>query len=235
MLYNLKSKLLFISIVTYLVSSTVSFAEIVMTSNDLTKSPRINNYVNNQKLLQLLFKVGEAQDNKFKLQQGCKSKRKVKPIGVIVTSPIDFPENLEHPKTGAWIYKFEYERCKVKNIYNAIFKVVNPGQPVSVGTYFSGSTLASRQLILDSANTVLPLAKSASGMKKCKDTRIQDMHILEQPHNVTEGSKTFKHLWKERWIFNICGKEVNSDITFYKDEARGGFSFFSDNIKLRTK
>lgn len=229
----MKNILTAIAFSAFMLSSTSSLAEVAETANDLKKFPQINAYVNSQSMLKTLYQVGVILDKKFNLQKGCQSKYKVKPMSIIITAPIDFPNDLKNPKSGSWRYKFGFERCGEEKIYNAAFRVTKPGETISASIYFPGTSYASPRLIQDALQAAVPIASAATSIKGCKNHLIQDMEVLKKPHTLKEDGISHKNVWIENWLISVCGTLVDTEMIFVPNTKRGGVDFHTRKAKLR--
>lgn len=224
----MKRKLLMISISVMTVLfmfAGFSLAETVNTSADLLKNKKTEAYLHSRPMLQTAYRLGVEQDKKFGLQSNCLLQYKVKPFSMIVVTPIDFPDDKQHPTKGLWVFRYILERCGDSKIYNAMFLADKNGDAPSSRAYFPGSTNAGPVLVKDALTMATVNALVQSGNKDCKNYDIFDMRVTEPPHDVVEGDKTFKRVWKEMWTFRVCGQMMDVPMTFVPDATGGGTSF----------
>jgi hypothetical protein len=64
-----------------------------------------------------------------------------------------------------------------------------------------------------------------SGLKDCKEIDVFDIRVTEPPHDVVEGARTIKGVWKEDWTLRMCGQLHDVAVTFVPDANGGGTSF----------
>jgi len=208
-----------------LLAAPCALAETVNTVQDLLKSKRVSTYIHSTAMLKAAYQLGVMQDRKFGLHTKCKSKYFVKPYSVSILAPIIFPENKKHPTQGAWNLRYILERCGESKIYNA-FVMAKEGTIPKPQPYFPGNSLAGYVLTKDALKPAVIFAGAKLKKKDCKDIALFDRQVLEMPHDVTEKGKTMKGVWKENWIFRMCKKELNAELTFIPD-GKGGTNFFA--------
>jgi hypothetical protein len=150
-----------------------------------------------------MYRLGVEQDKKLGLQADCKSQYNIKPVGLVVLSPIDFPEDKQNPTKGVWKARYELNRCGDSKVYNALFVANSNGEAPNPRAYYPGSTNASPVLVKDAMLSAISVTAVRSGLKDCKDISVFDMRVTEPAHNVIEGEKTFKGVWKEIWTFRM--------------------------------
>lgn len=206
-------------------------AETVNRNADLPNSKKTVVYMYSRPMIDALYQLGVEQDKKLDIQQECKSEYKIKPYSVAVLSPIDFPEDKQHPIKGVWNFRYQLDRCGELKFYNALF-IANNGEPPIIKAYFPGSTYAGPLLVKDAMQAAMMGALIRSGLKDCKELVVFDMHVTEKPHDVAEGEKAFKGVWNETWTFKMCGKMVDVPMTFTPNEVTGGTSFSTGPAKM---
>jgi len=206
-------------------------AEIVNTSADLKNNKKTVTYLYSQAMLKVMYQLGIEQDIKFGLQLDCKSRYRVEPIGVTVVSPIDFPDDKNNPTKGIWIFRYQRETCGESKVYNALFIANSNGEAPTPHAYYPGSTNAGPLLIKDAILSAIQVRPD--GLKDCKDINVFDMRVTETAHDVVEGDKTFKGVWKEMWTFKMCGQLIDVPIRFTPDASGGGTSFKAYEAKFR--
>ncbi len=198
----------------------------------LKPGTRIFSYVFSKDQISEIYLVGLYCDKRLALQQGCKGRHNVKPIGLSLIEPINLPNGKAHPVEGRWKITFSFERCGQTKIYNALFIAKN-GQKPEVKPYFPGITNASPILLYDAMKGAYPAASikltKQNGNKSCKDLDIADMRITQQAHDTVEGGKTISGVWQEKWTFAGCGKHVDIHIDFMPDGA-GGTNYSISNM-----
>ena len=226
----MKRKLLMISISAMAVLfmfTGFSLAETVNTSADLLNNKKTEAYLYSRPMFQTAYRLGVEQDKTFGLHLDCKTQYKLKPVDMAILSPIDFPDDKQHPIKGLWKFRYEFERCGESKIYNVLFLADSKGEAPLSRTYFPGSTRADPVLVKDALTTAAVNALLQSGNKDCKNIDIFDMRVTEPPHDVVEGDKTFKRVWKEIWTFRVCGQMMDVPMTFVPDATGGGTTFTS--------
>lgn len=100
-------------------------------------------------MLETMYRLGVEQDRKFGLYAECKTQYKVKLSGLIVLSPIDFPDDQQNPTKGVWQTRYQLERCGDSKFYNALFIARNNGEPPTSRPTYPGSTHAGPVLVKD--------------------------------------------------------------------------------------
>lgn len=210
----------------FLVLSTASHAEMVNTNTDLLNNKKTAVYIYARPMVEAMYKLAVEQDKKFGLQQNCKSEYKVAPFSIAILSPIDFPENKQHPTQGVWNFRYQLQRCGESKVYNTLFFANSSGETAPTPrAYYPGKSNASPLLIKDAMRSAVPSGLIKSGQKDCKEFDVFDMNIKEPTHNVVKGDKTLKGVWSETWTFGMCGEMVDVLITFVPDDTGGGTSF----------
>lgn len=215
-----------------LVLAATTYAETVNTIADLPKNKRTVAYIYARPMQEVMYRLAVEQDKKFGLQQDCKSQYRVEPYSIAVLSPIDFPDDKQHPIKGVWNFRYQIQRCGESKFYNVLFIASGNGEaPTTPPAYYPGATNAGPLLIKDAMLSALPSALLKSGLKDCKEIDVFDMRVTEKAHDVTDGGKTLRGVWDEIWTFRLCGKMVDVAITFIPDATGGGTSFVVAPIK----
>lgn len=222
-----------------LIASAASFilsgsahAEIVNKTSDLQNNKRTTSYVLSRPMLGIMYRLGVEQDRKLGLQTDCKTQYQIKPSGLIVLSPIDFPDEQQHPTKGAWQIRYQLERCGDAKFYNALFIANSSGEQPTSRPNYPGSSNAGPVLVKDAMLSAITGALVRSGLKDCKNVDVFDMNVTEQAHNVVEGDKTFKGVWNESWAFKVCGQMIDVAMTFIPDANGGGTTFTTGPAKF---
>lgn len=229
---NNKLRMILIAAAASFIFSSSAHAEIVNKTADLQNNRRTTSYVFSRPMLEIMYRLGVEQDRKFGLQTDCKMQYQIKPSGLIVLSPIDFPDEQQHPTKGTWQIRYLLERCGDTKFYNALFIANSSGeQPISRANY-PGSSNAGPVLVKDAMLSAITGALVQSGLKDCKNIDVFDMIVTEQAHNVVEGDKTFEGVWNESWAFKVCGQLIDVAMTFIPDVNGGGTSFTTGPAKL---
>ncbi|HEY8084902.1 MAG TPA: hypothetical protein VIE69_04795 [Methylophilaceae bacterium] len=213
-----------------------SYAETVNATGELANNSKTMSYITgSQTSFNAVRQLGIAQDHKLGLQLDCKTEYKVKPVSAAVLAPINFPDSQQNPVSGVWSLRYELQRCGESKIYNAIFVANADGSAPTPHPFYPGTSYSSPILIKDAMRSALPSAMIKSGDRQCKDLDMLDMRVTQEPHDVIEGDKTSKGVWNETWTFLLCGKPVDTDITFVPDATGGGTSFFINMGKVGEK
>jgi hypothetical protein len=212
-----------------------SYAETVNSTGDLAYNKRTLFYTGSQPLLETARQLGIAQDHKLGLQLDCQTEYKLKPVSAAVLAPINFPDGQQNPVSGVWSLRYELQRCGESKIYNAIFVANADGTAPTPHSFYPGASRSSPVLIKDALQTAVPSAVIKSGDRQCRDIDMLDMRVTQEPHDVIEGGKTSKGVWNETWTFRLCGKPVDTEITFVPDATGGGTSFFINMGKVGEK
>ena len=215
-----------------LILSTASRAEMVNTNADLLNNKKTTDYIYSRPMIDTVYNLAVEQDKKFGLQQNCKSEYKVEPFSIAILSPIDFPEDKQHPRKGVWNFRYQLQRCGESKFYNTLFFANSGGETAPTSrAYYPGKSNADPVLIKDAMLGAVPIGLTQSGLKDCKELDVFDMHVTETAHNVVDGGKTFKGVWSETWTFRMCGQMVDVAITFIPDATGNGTSFKIAPIK----
>lgn len=191
-------------------------AETVNETADLLNNRKTAAYIHSEPMFKIMHRLGIEQDKKYGLQQDCKTPYQVKPFSTSVFVPIEFPDDKSNPVKGIWQLRYQLERCGESKFYNALF-IANPnGEAPAPRAYYPGSTNAGPVLIKDAMMGALTSAivQSGTASRECKDIDVFDMKVTEPSHDVAEGDKTLKNVWKEKWTFRLCGQMVDSEMTF---------------------
>lgn len=231
----MNTRLIVISVAVTAVSFMISEspnAETVNTIADLQNNKKTVAYLYSRPMFDTMYRLGVEQDKKFGLQSDCKSQYKVKPFSASVFSPIDFPDDKQHPTKGIWQIRYQLERCDNSKFYNTLFIANSNGEAPTPRAYFPGSTNASPILVKDAMQSAIMGALIRSGLKDCKDIDVFDMRLTEPPHNVVEGDKTFNGVWNEIWAFRTCGQMIDVAMTFIPDAKGGGTTFTTGPAKM---
>lgn len=232
--YFMKTKLMLTPLVAalsvgagaFVALTTASNAEVVNTIADLANNKKTVAYIYSRPMVEAMYKLAVEQDRKFGLQLDCKSEYKVEPFSISVLSPIDFPDDKQHPIKGIWNFRYQLQRCGESKFYNTLF-IANSGgdTPPTPRAYYPGKSNAGPILIKDAMLSAVPSGLIQSGLKDCKDMDVFDMRVTEASHDVVDGGKTLKGVWGEAWTFRMCGQMVDVPITFIPDATGGGTSF----------
>lgn len=229
-----KLSLLFSAVVVAisLLSAGQAFAVTLNSNADVDKNKKMVEYFYSHRMFEVMYRLGVEQDRKLGLQPDCKSRHYVHPMGLVVVSPIDFPENRRNPVKGVWMFRYSLTRCGDTKTYNAMFFAdeATGGTP-KAQAYFPGTSIANPLLIHDAMIPAITTALIKSDIKDVKDIKdviVIDLRNDNLPHDVGEGDKLVKGLWNETWIFKVRGKQVNVPITFFKNPKNGMTTFFMD-------
>jgi hypothetical protein len=210
--------------------ASYAHAETASSTADLLSNKRLAAYIGSRPMQEVLFRLGVEQDRKFGLQVDCKTQFEVKPLGVVILSPIDLPDDKQNPVKGAWLLRYTFSRCGEAKTYNALFAASTEGGMPKYQAYYPGATNAHPVLVRDAMVSAMPNAIIRSEVKDCKSADVLDMRVTEAPHTVREGEKELKGVWNEIWSFRACNQAVDVPITFTPDASGGGTSF---TMKLR--
>ena len=222
-----------ITIATLLASPFVTVcAETVSTTPDLANNKKTISYLYSRTAQETLFRLGVEQDKKFGLQQDCKSQYRVGPYSIGVLQPIVFPDDKAHPTKGVWNIRYQLQRCGESKFYNAIFMASGNGDtPAAARAYYPGTTNAGPVLVKDAMMGAFSSAMLKSNQKECKDVDVFDMRVSEQPHDMSDGTKTYKGVWSEIWTFRLCSQMVDVGVTFIPDATGSGTSYVITPVK----
>lgn len=218
--------------------SHFSYAETVNSFADLNYNPRTLSFLRSRPVIEAVYRLGIEQDKKFGLVPGCKSDYSVKPINIFVVSPIDFPDDKQHPTKGEWKYNYRIERCGETKIYTALFVANEHGEFPKYSMYYPGWTRADLALVKDAMPTIRDTALSQAGVRNCKEVDVFDMRVTKQPRDVIVEDESTGHpppvhmrywiitgVWEETWTFKVGGKMVDIIIAFVPNSERGGTDY----------
>lgn len=212
-----------------------SQAETVNSTSELLNNKRTAGYVFARSLNEKLYKLGVEQDRKFGLQLDCKTQYRVEPYSVSIFQPIDFPDDKQHPTKGVWNFRYQLQRCGDSKFYNVVFIASGTGEsPPQSQSFYPGNTNADPVLIKDAMPGAVMNASLRTETKDCKDLDVFDMKVTQPPHDIVEGDRTHKGVWKEVWTLKLCGQMVDVGLTFVPDPIRGGIHFATDPVKPGT-
>ncbi|WP_263833155.1 hypothetical protein [Sulfurospirillum oryzae] len=200
-------------------------AQVISNSTELMSDQRAISYVFSRPMINMLYQHGVVEDRKFGLQQGCQTEYKVRPIGVSILQPIDFPQDKQNPLKGIWNFRYSLERCGETKVYNSLFFADQNGEVPKAKAYFPGSSNASPLLIKDAMVSGMGMAMVNAKQKACKEIVLFDMQVTEEPHTITKDNTSFKNVWSEKWVFKACGEMVDTYVTFTPDLNGSGTSF----------
>lgn len=199
-------------------------AEIFQTGNELLKNKKTSDYISSPSMHKTMYQFGVSLDVKYGLPV-CQSKYNIKPVNIIVLSPVDFPDDKENPTKGTWIVRYKMERCGESKIYNVVFFANSKGEEPTARAYYPGSSIASSLLIKDAMLSAFPMAVLQSDFKDCKDVMVYDMRVTEQIHDVVDENKKHRKAWSETWTFQVCRQLVDVVVNFINDPKTGGTFF----------
>lgn len=200
-------------------------AETAASATELRTSKRLATYVNSRPMHEVLFRLGVEQDRKFGIQVDCKSQFEIKPLSIVILSPLDLPDDRQNPTKGAWLFRYSFSRCGEAKTYNALFGANGDGGPPKALAYYPGASAAHPVLVKDAMVSAMTSVMVRSEVKDCRGAEVFDMRVTEPPHSVREGDKEFKGVWNETWTFKACNQTVEIPITFTPDIGGGGTSF----------
>jgi hypothetical protein len=218
-----------IALITFIVASSPALAVIVKSNADLPKYKSVSEYIFSSEMFENMRIIGIDWDKKLSIMKDCNSGYVVKPMGVMILSPVDFPQNKKHPVQGSWQVRYQLERCGEVKIYNASFSANPNGSVPNFKQDYPGETLANPKLFNDAQTTSKLAAVYKSGLKDtCDNVEILDTKISERPHNLTTDNQT--NGWSEIWIYKVCAKEVEVPLTFTYDVTSNSTKF---DIKVK--
>ncbi|VVE19234.1 hypothetical protein PCA20602_03052 [Pandoraea capi] len=203
----------------------------VSSTAELVKSEKAMQYVFSERAMLVMYQLGVEEDKKFNLQTDCKSKYQVKPVGAVLLKPVTFPDGDQNPRSGVWLTRYQLARCGDAKTYNAVFVAdANGGNPAPT-PFYPGSPRGGPVLVQEAVMSAVTTALAKSGQSGCRKVEAFDMKVTKPPHDVVEGGRTLKGVWRERWTFRVCGQMVDVDMTFTPDADGGGTSFKSESVK----
>ncbi len=200
-------------------------AETASTAADLQDAKRLAAYLWSRPMQEIFFRLGVEQDRKFGLQVDCKSQVELKPINVVILSPIELPDDKPNPTKGSWLFRYAFARCGESKVYNAVLGANGEGGSPQYQAYYPGATSAHPILVKDTMVAAMANAILRSDVKDCRSAEVLDMRVTDSPHTVKDGGKEFKGVWGETWTIKACEKAVDVPITFTPDLGGGGTSF----------
>lgn len=202
-----------------------AFAVLFNNGEDILKSEKMGKYFNSFTMFDFMYRLGIEQDRKLGLQKDCTSRYFVRPEGLSVVSPIDFPEDRQNPVKGVWIFRYTLTRCEETKSYNAMFIADESGGIPKAQAYFPGTSAANALLIYDAMPMAVTTAKIRSGSTDTNDVQVFDMRVDAPKHDVEEGGKVIKGVWTEIWTFKVSDKLVEVPVKFIPDSDGGGTTF----------
>lgn len=215
-----------IAFIVFLIASSPVFAVVVKTTADLQKNKTVSDYIFSSDKLETMRSIGMSWDKKLSIIKDCSAGYVVKPMGVMILSPIDLPQNKKHPVQGVWQVRYQLERCGAVKVYNASFNADPNGNIPNSKLDYPGETIANPKLFYDAQTTSKLAAVYKSGLKDtCDNVEILDTKVSERPRNVTLVNQTNANIWTEVWTYKVCGKDIDLPITFTNDVASNSTKF----------
>lgn len=182
-------------------------------------------------MFETMRNIGINLDKKLSIRKDCRSEYIVKPMGVMILSPIDFPQNKKHSVHVAWQVRYQLERCGEIKIYNASFSADLNGNIPNSKQDYPGETMANPKLFYDAHNPSKLAAVYKSGLKdSCNNFEIIDTKTSERPHNITVDGQTKTNVWNEIWVYRVCGEEIEVPLAFTPDASGSSIKF---DIKVK--
>ncbi len=175
---------------------------------DVEDHPRIAAYLSGDEQRVGMKQVGDHWDKLLYDDEGCEDEAKITPFSLTLQSPVVFPENCQHPTKGSWQQRYQYERCKRKDIYNAVFEA-KKGAPPQVFPGTPGTSNASAQLIVDSLEDAKAAARQKVTSKECQELSLVEANVVLPPEIKDKNGRIRKGPWIEEWIFDVCGQKVS--------------------------
>ncbi|AJP56372.1 hypothetical protein UC34_03880 [Pandoraea vervacti] len=203
----------------------------VSSTEELVRSQPAMQYVFSERAMLVMYQLGVEEDKRFNLQTDCKSKYQVRPLGAVVLKPVTIPDGGRNPKSGAWLTRYQLERCGDAKTYNAVFVADAEGGNPKPTPFYPGNTRGGPVLVQDAMMVAVSTAIAKSGQSGCRKVEAFDMRAKQPPHDVVEGGATFRGVWKETWTFRVCGKMVDVDMIFTPDAVGSGTSFRTESVK----
>ncbi len=164
-------------------------------------------YLNSEPYRQMITMLGIIYDEHIlERKQICQSGYKWEPISFALHQAPTFTEGAEHPRTGAWTYRFKFERCGESTVYNVLLQGQANKQPRPI-PLVPGLTRVNPQLMSD---LMMPLLLSgvASGVSSdCKNIKVLDTEVSAEPFPLHMNGQVFPGAWQELWKVRACGKE----------------------------
>lgn len=212
-------------------SAVLSLANAALAAEPLDNKAALD-YVRSKPMLETMYRLGVAEDQKLGLQAGCKSQYQVRPSATLVLSPIAFAQGKADPVKGVWLSRYQLERCGESKVYNALFSA-RDGQAPASRPFFPGSTNAGPVLVNDAMRAAVSTATTAGVPQGCKNAFVYDMRVTQPARDLTEQGVTMKGVWDEMWTFSMCGKLVDVPMTFIPDANGGGTTFKGGKASVR--
>ncbi len=188
-------------------------------ANSLTRS---ESYMRSQDFYKQLYNLGIHWDRKeLNIQMDCNSKYFVNPVSHAILTPLTFSDENIHPVSGAWTFRYEFNRCNESIIYNAII-VARDGKKPQMGALVPGTTYCSPQLLRDLfVGGVAGMVAIKRKNKSCKTVKVLDTTVTDGPGTTDNTGKKHVGIWEEQWVVKSCDEIIEMTFCFVPDGSGG--------------
>ncbi len=162
---------------------------------------------------------------------------------VYAVLPVVLEDDLEHPSSGVWVYRFSVERCGERQGLQAIAAAVVPGEAPRLVYLQAGDTLADPTVQKEMLNGPgHATAFAQTGLKTCDSFMVVDTTITTPPHDLPVTSAMGRDLdgqaktiatnagiprqidqtdavvvWEEQWDLRYCGQNARISVDFWEN------------------
>jgi hypothetical protein len=213
---------LLLAVATVVVEPARAAGETLIDAAQLDARPRVAGYLASPAIRQRLLDIALDLDRRLGRQSDCSEGHSVTLRGLTVLAPVTIEDGAEHPAQGAWIWRYDFARCGVTHIYNAVFVAdTASGRPMA-RDHLPGTTRADARLVRDVAGHVATAGRVVSGQPDCRELQIADTRVEPTtPDNNFDRTQP----WAESWTVLACGRQVLIPVRFVPDSAGGGTRF----------
>jgi hypothetical protein len=199
------------------VIASAASAEVLTDSRGLKANSPMAKYLFSQAFFKSMAEAAGALDRDLGI--ACAEDYSITPVNFIVLRPIDLPDGAKEAASGAWIYRYDVQRCGKTKRNNLLVEVQKDGPRADI--LLPGETFATPRQMTEAIPMVGAYA-APSLEKVCKEIRVADTRIVKPPV-VAKGAKGPTAPWKENWVVQGCGKQVDVPVTFTPN-PKGGSS-----------
>ncbi|MBK8071297.1 MAG: hypothetical protein IPK34_04415 [Ramlibacter sp.] len=182
---------------------------------------RTTQYLASEPFKQLIPVVGMAYDqNLLERKEICATGYQWDALSFVVLQPMVFRDGDDHPQAGVWTFRFAFNRCGARTVYNVLMQG-QPGKPPLPALMVPGLTLTSPRLAGDLMRGVGVAAALAGVPPDCKSVRILDTQVTAEPFRLVQAGKVREGVWQELWSARACGKPFTAEFCLTPQPAGG--------------
>lgn len=178
-------------------------------------------YFNSEPHKKQIMMIGMIYDEiVFDRKEICQTGYRWDPVSFAVLQPLSFQDGGEHPASGAWTYRFNFQRCGESVVYNVLLQGQNGKQP-RPAKLIPGLTKTNPRLASDLMRGLGVAAALAGVPADCKNIKVLDSKVTTEPFRSEVDGKVREGVWEEQWTARACARDFTADFCLTPQAAGG--------------